>query len=55
MANMFVDFARRSAHLPESKEEELAMLIYNYRAFFTARDIVMEPSYDGPYACSCAQ
>ena len=24
------------------------MLIYNYDAYFTARDIVMEPSYDGP-------
>lgn len=24
------------------------MLIYNYEAYFTARDIVMEPSYDGP-------
>ena len=27
------------------------MLIYNYHAVFTARDIVMEPSYDGaPHA-----
>lgn len=49
MANMFIDYARQSAHLPESKEEELAMLIYNYRAVFTARDIVMEPSYDGAH------
>lgn len=40
--------AVQSKHLPESKEEELAMLVYNYRAVFTARDIVMEPSYDGP-------
>lgn len=24
------------------------MLIYNYKAIFTAKDIVMEPSYDGP-------
>jgi hypothetical protein len=47
MANMFVDHARQSAHVPVSKEEELAMLVYNYRAVFTARDIVMEPSYDG--------
>ena len=47
MANMFVDWARKSAHVPVSKEEELAMLVYNYRAVFTARDIVMEPSYDG--------
>ena len=29
------------------------MLIYNYHAVFTARDIVMEPSYDGaPALCS---
>ena len=48
LSNVFVDYARQSAHLPESKEEELAMLVYNYRAIFTARDIVMEPSYDGP-------
>ena len=47
MANMFVDYSRQSAHAPVSKEEELAMLIYNTRAVFTARDIVMEPSYDG--------
>ena len=48
LADVFVDYARQSAHTPESKEEELAMLIYNYEAYFTARDIVMEPSYDGP-------
>ncbi len=56
LANLFVDYARQSAHLPVSKEEELAMLVYNYRAIFTARDIVMEPSYDGPditYAPIC--
>ena len=51
MANMFVDWARQSAHTPVSKEEELAMLVYNYRAVFTARDIVMEPSYDGCAHC----
>ncbi len=46
-----MDYARRSSHRPVSVEEELAMLIYNYHAVFTARDIVMEPSYDGaPYA-----
>lgn len=48
LGDVFVDYARQSDHLPESKEEELAMLIYNYQAVFTARDIVMEPSYDGP-------
>ena len=42
-----MDYARRSTHRPVSVEEELAMLIYNYHAVFTARDIVMEPSYDG--------
>ena len=31
------------------------MLIYNYHAVFTARDIVMEPSYDGaPHALASA-
>ena len=25
----------------------ITRLVYNYRAVFTARDIVMEPSYDG--------
>ena len=48
LADVFVDYARQSDHQPESKEEELAMLIYNYKSYFTARDIVMEPSYDGP-------
>eukprot|EP00884_Botryococcus_braunii_P002303 jgi/Botrbrau1/12073/Bobra.0186s0002.2 len=48
LADVFLDYARRSEHKPESVEEELAMLIYNYHAYFTARDIVMEPSYDGP-------
>lgn len=48
LADVFVDYARHSDHKPESIEEELAMLIYNYEAYFTARDIVMEPSYDGP-------
>ena len=53
LANMFVDYTRNSTHAPESKEEELALLIYNYEAYFTARDIVMEPSYDGapPFRC----
>ena len=52
LADMSVDYARHSSHKPQSKEEELAMLIYNYEAYLTstARDIyiVMEPSYDGP-------
>ena len=46
-SGVFLDYARRSTHRPVSVEEELAMLIYNYHAVFTARDIVMEPSYDG--------
>ncbi|KAK9833340.1 hypothetical protein WJX81_007993 [Elliptochloris bilobata] len=48
LSGVFMDYARRSKHRPVSVEEELAMLIYNYHAVFTARDIVMEPSYDGP-------
>lgn len=52
LADVFMDYARQSEHKPESVEEELAMLIYNYHAYFTARDIVMEPSYDGAWAPS---
>ncbi|KDD75679.1 hypothetical protein H632_c555p0 [Helicosporidium sp. ATCC 50920] len=48
IANTFVDIARRSSHVPESKEEELAMLIYNTKPYFTLKDKVMDHSYDGP-------
>jgi len=39
LAGIFLEFARQSDHLPETKEEELAMLIYNYRAILTARTL----------------
>lgn len=48
LANVFVDTARRSGHEPESHEEELVMLIYNTRPYFTLKDSVMDRSYDGP-------
>lgn len=43
-----MDTARKSGHKPESMEEELAMVIYNYKPFFTLKDSVMDHSYDGP-------
>ena len=52
-SGVFMDYARQSTHRPVSVEEELAMLIYNYHAVFTARDIVMEPSYDGAPCLPC--
>ncbi|KFM28592.1 Gamma-glutamyl hydrolase A [Auxenochlorella protothecoides] len=48
LANVFVDTARRSGHEPESHEEELVMLIYNTKPYFTLKDSVMDRSYDGP-------
>lgn len=51
LANAVVDVARRSPHVPESHEEEIAMLIYNYKPYFTLKDSVMDPSYDGPDMC----
>lgn len=48
LANVFVDAARRSSHAPESPEEELDMLIYNWKPYFTLKDSLMDPSYDGP-------
>lgn len=48
MANVFVDTARRSSHTPESPEQELELMIYNWRPYFTLKDSVMDPSYDGP-------
>ena len=45
---MFVGTARRSPHAPQSAEEELNMLIYNWQPYFTLKDSVMDPSYDGP-------
>lgn len=43
-----MDHARASPHKPASIEQELADLIYNTKPVFTAREIVMEASYDGP-------
>jgi gamma-glutamyl hydrolase len=48
LANVFVDTARRSSHKFESNEEEINELIYNYKSWFTLKDSVMDPSYDGP-------
>lgn len=48
LANSYVDIARRSGHKPESREEELAMVIYNTQPYFTLKDKVMDHSYDGP-------
>jgi len=48
LADLFMDHARASPHKPASIEQELADLIYNTKPVFTAREIVMEASYDGP-------
>lgn len=49
LANVFVDTARYSRHKPESKEEELAMLIYSTAPIFSARfEIPDDDNYDGP-------
>ena len=48
LADTFLDAARACPHAPESVEMELRDLIYNYKPIFTAREIVMEASYDGP-------
>jgi gamma-glutamyl hydrolase len=47
LADRFLDFARAVPHAPASPEQELADLIYNTKPVFTAREIVMEASYDG--------
>ncbi len=47
LGHAFIEAARRSTHRPESEEEELEMQIYNVAPVFTAKDVVMEPSYDG--------
>ncbi|EFN55359.1 hypothetical protein CHLNCDRAFT_52559 [Chlorella variabilis] len=51
LANSFVDTARRSSHRPESPEQELELMIYNWKPYFTLKDSVMDPSYDGPDMC----
>ena len=53
LAHAFIEAARRSTHRPESEEEELEMQIYNVAPVFTARDVVMEPSYDGAFSLCC--
>ncbi|GIL44397.1 hypothetical protein Vafri_1876 [Volvox africanus] len=49
LSNVFMEHARQSSHHPESKEEELAMLIYSTAPIFSARFEVMDDeNYDGP-------
>lgn len=48
LANVFVDAARRSRHTSESPEEELDMVIYNWKPWFTLKDSLFDESYDGP-------
>ncbi|GIL92877.1 hypothetical protein Vretimale_14806 [Volvox reticuliferus] len=49
LSNVFIEHARQSSHHPESKEEELAMLIYSTAPIFSARFEVMDDeNYDGP-------
>lgn len=48
LADTFMDYARACPHKPVSIEQELADLIYNAKPIFTAREVVMEASYDGP-------
>ena len=48
LANQFVESARKSHHKFASPEEELRDLIYNHKLWFTLKDSLMEPSYDGP-------
>ncbi|PSC69860.1 gamma-glutamyl hydrolase [Micractinium conductrix] len=51
LANTFVETARKSSHRPESPEQELELMIYNWKPYFTLKDSVMDPSYDGPDMC----
>ena len=53
LGHAFIEAARRSTHRPESEEEELEMQIYNVAPVFTAKDVVMEPSYDGAHGLVC--
>lgn len=48
LANQFIETARKSPHSFASPEEELRDLIYNHKLWFTLKDSLMEPSYDGP-------
>lgn len=49
LANMFIDTARRSSHVAESHEEELALLIYDTPVTFSARFEVREQES----VCAC--
>lgn len=51
LANVFIETARKSSHVPESPEQELELMIYNWKPYFTLKDSVMDPSYDGPDMC----
>lgn len=51
LANTFVETARKSSHAPESPEQALELMIYNWQPYFTLKDSVMDPSYDGPDMC----
>lgn len=49
LANVFIDTARRSSHVPESEEEGLALQIYDTCPTFSARfEVTEEDNYDGP-------
>ncbi|KAL6765833.1 class I glutamine amidotransferase-like protein [Haematococcus lacustris] len=49
LANVFIESARRSSHKPESKEEELALLVYDTCPVFSERfETTEEENYDGP-------
>lgn len=49
LANVFVSAARMSSHKPQSKEEELALLIYSTPPIFSARfEVLDDENYDGP-------
>ena len=48
-ANFFIEAARAVPHVPASPEQELNDVIYGQsKPVFTAKEAVMEPSYDGP-------
>eukprot|EP00195_Chlamydomonas_chlamydogama_P004992 CAMPEP_0202904808 /NCGR_PEP_ID=MMETSP1392-20130828/31165_1 /ASSEMBLY_ACC=CAM_ASM_000868 /TAXON_ID=225041 /ORGANISM="Chlamydomonas chlamydogama, Strain SAG 11-48b" /LENGTH=315 /DNA_ID=CAMNT_0049592621 /DNA_START=102 /DNA_END=1049 /DNA_ORIENTATION=+ len=48
LANVFVGTARKSAHRPESREEEIDMLIYNTSPVLLTKEAIEEDNYDGP-------
>mmetsp|Transcript_28012 Transcript_28012/g.75667 ORF Transcript_28012/g.75667 Transcript_28012/m.75667 type:complete len:381 (+) Transcript_28012:150-1292(+) len=49
LGSSFIETAKKSSHKPESKEQELELLIYDVCPVFSARFEVMdEENYDGP-------